>query len=130
MVPNKLKELEAARAKLASLEKSIAVELNKELAALPAQYGFSSAAEFAAAVTKAAGGRRGRKPGRKAKVAAKPIAAGKKRRKRAKITDATRAEVKKLVEAGKSGSEIARIVKISLPSVQNVKKALGLVKKR
>ena len=33
--------------------------------------------------------------------------AGSKRRKRAKITDATRAELKKLVDAGKSGREIA-----------------------
>lgn len=132
MSPNKLKELEAARAKLASLEKSIEVELHKELAALPGKFGFASAAEFVAAVTKAAGGRRGRKPG-KAKVAgkaAKPVKGGKKRRKRAVITDAMRTEVKKLAEAGKTGSEIAKAVGISLPSVQNVKKALGLVKKR
>lgn len=129
MVPNKLKELEAARAKLASLEKSIQAELNKELAALPAKYGFKSAAEFAAAVTKAAGGRPAGKPA-KAKAAAQPAAKGKKRRKRATITDATRSEVKKLVEAGKSGGEIAKAVGISLPSVQNIKRDLGLVKKR
>jgi hypothetical protein len=134
MLPNKLKELEAARAKIASLEKSIQAELNQELAALPAKYGFGSAAEFVAAVTKAAGARPGRKPG-KAKVAAKPaagpaVAGKKKRRKRAVITDAIRTEVKKLVDAGKSGSEIAKAVGVSLPSVQNIKKALGLVKKR
>ena len=131
MLPNKLKELEAARAKIASLEKSIATELNKELAALPAQYGFASAADFVAAVTKAAGGRPGRKPGKvKVAVAAKPATGGKKRRKRAKITEAMRAEVRKMAEAGKTGGEIAKAVKISLPSVQNIKKALGLVKKR
>jgi hypothetical protein len=33
--------------------------------------------------------------------------------------------VKKLVKAGKSGAEIAKEVGISLPSVQNVKKAAG-----
>jgi DNA-binding CsgD family transcriptional regulator len=38
-----------------------------------------------------------------------------------------RAEVKKLFEAGQTGAEIANAVGISLPSVQNVKKALGLV---
>ena len=66
-----------------------------------------------------------------AKPAAQPAAAGaKKRRTRAVITDATRAEVKKLVEAGKSGGAIAKALKISLPSVQNIKKALGLVKPR
>ena len=43
---------------------------------------------------------------------------------------ATRARVKKLVQAGKSGSQIAKAVGISLPSVHNIKKALGLVKSR
>ena len=46
------------------------------------------------------------------------------------MTDATRAEVKKLVEAGKTGGEIAKTVGVSLPTVQNIKKALGLVQKR
>jgi DNA-binding CsgD family transcriptional regulator len=50
------------------------------------------------------------------------------RRKRATITDATRAEVKTMVEAGKTGAEIAAALGISPPSVQNIKKALGLVK--
>ena len=31
---------------------------------------------------------------------------------------------------GKTGGEIAKSLGISLPSVQNIKKALGLVKKR
>jgi len=53
-----------------------------------------------------------------------------KRRKRAVITDQTRAEVKKLVESGKTGSQIAKTLGISLPSVQNIKKAIGLVKAR
>jgi hypothetical protein len=96
------------------------------LAKLPTQYGFQSANEFTSAVSAAAGSGRGRKPA-KAKVAAKAPKAG--RRRRAKITDATRAQVKKLVEAGKTGGEIAKSVGISLPSVQNIKKALGLVKK-
>ena len=119
MITTKLKELEAAKAKIAGLEKSIADELNKELAALPAKFGFDSVDSFVKAV-KAAGG-----TGSKSKAAG-----GKKRRTRAVITDVTRAEVKKLVEAGKTGSQIAKAVGISLPSVQNIKKALGLVKKR
>jgi DNA-binding NarL/FixJ family response regulator len=128
MITNKLKAIEAAKAKIAALEKSIATELNKELASLPAKYGFDSVKAFAKAV-KAAG-----TPG-KVRSVAKPAADGKpgpvgKKRTRAVITDATRAEVKKLVEAGKSGSAIAKSLKISLPSVQNIKKALGLVKAR
>jgi len=38
--------------------------------------------------------------------------------------------VKKLAKAGKTGSAIAEELGISLPSVQNIKKALGLVKAR
>jgi hypothetical protein len=50
------------------------------------------------------------------------------RAKRTEITAAIRATVKNLVKAGKSGAEIAKAVGISSASVQNVKKALGLVK--
>ena len=35
-----------------------------------------------------------------------------------------------MVSDGKTGAEIAKAAGISLPSVQNIKKALGLVKKR
>lgn len=97
--------------------------MNKELASLPAKYGFASVQAFARAVKAAAGG--------KVRGAAKATASGgKKRRRRAVITDAIRADVKKLAEAGKSGGAIAKALKISLPSVQNIKKALGLVKSR
>jgi len=124
MVTKKLQELAATRAKLAELEQSVAAELNHELAALPAQFGFKDVAAFIAAVRAAGGKRRGRKPG-----TAKVSAGKRHRRKRATITDATRAEVKKLVEQGRTGTEIAKAVGVSLPSVQNIKKALGLVGK-
>ena len=117
MVTDKIKQLEAAKAKLAQLEKSVAAGLQKELAGLPAAYGFDSVRAFFRAVTAAASG-----SGRKAGAA--------KRRKRSVITDATRAQVKKLSESGKTGAQIAKEVGISLPSVQNIKKALGLVKAR
>jgi DNA-binding NarL/FixJ family response regulator len=145
MVTDKLKELETARAKLASLEQSIADELSRELAALPARYGFTSTSEFVSAVNAATGSgpgrgrgrRRGRPPGSTSAAsasAAKPAAAagkrGRKRRTRAVITDETRSQVKKMVDAGKTGAEIAQTLKISVPSVQNIKKALGLVKER
>ena len=140
MVTDKLKELEAARLKLATLERSIADELNQELAGLPAKYGFASTSEFVSAVNAAAGGGpgrpRGRRRGRPPSAAAKPAASaapakrGRKRRTRAVITDETRAQVKKMVDSGKTGAEIAQTLKISVPSVQNIKKALGLVKER
>jgi len=118
MIANKLKEIEETRAKLAALESEAAKGLNEELAALPGQYGFATAKASIKAVKAAAGG------GRNA------LGAKKGRRTRAVITDATRAQVKKLSEAGKTGAQIAAAVGISVPSVQNIKKALGLVKAR
>lgn len=48
------------------------------------------------------------------------------RKARAVITDKTREKVKKLVEQGKTGAEIAEKLDISLPSVANIKKAEGI----
>ena len=123
MVTDQIKQLEATKAKIAKLEKEIAARLNKELASLPGKYGFDSAAEFVEAVVAASGGKRGSK---KASKGSAPAA----RRKRAIITPATHQEVKKLVEAGKTGADIAKLLRISIPSVHNIKKALGLVKAR
>jgi len=118
MIASSLKELNNTKAKVAQLEQALA----KELASLPSAYGFESLKSFVAALKAAAGG--------KVRGAARPKKpAARKVRKRAKITDAVRAKVKKLVEAGKTGSSIARAAGISLPSVQNIKKALGLVKR-
>ncbi|HVZ65013.1 MAG TPA: helix-turn-helix domain-containing protein [Lacunisphaera sp.] len=101
----------------------MAADLRAELAGLPARYGFENVQAFLKAVRTAGGSRRGRR-------AATPSAKRGPRRKRATVTDATRAEVKKLVEEGKTGGEIAKAVGVSLPTVQNIKKSLGLVKKR
>ena len=68
--------------------------------------------------------------GDKVRGAAKSKTSGGKNRTRAVITDETRANVKKLVEEGKLGAAIAEELGISLPSVQNIKKVLGLVKAR
>lgn len=119
MVTGKIKALAEAKARVAQLEHSIALGLNRELAALPAAFGFSDVRSFVRAVNTAAGRKRGRPPKTPAPV---------KRHKRAKITDAIRSRVKKLVGAGKTGSQISNALEISLPSVQNIKKALGLVR--
>ncbi|HTZ21294.1 MAG TPA: helix-turn-helix domain-containing protein [Opitutaceae bacterium] len=132
MLTEKIKELAAAKARVNELEQKIAAERVSELAALPASFGFESVAAFVKAVRAAAGSKpvRRRKARKARKAAGRPKKQQKKTRTRAKITDETRAEVKKLVEAKKTGAEIARALKISLPSVQNIKKALGLVKAR
>jgi hypothetical protein len=119
MITDKLKQLEATKTKMAGLVKAIETERGKELRSLPGKYGFDSVSDFIKAVKAAGGGRSGKK-------GAGPSG----KRTRAVITDETRAQVKKLVAAGKTGAEIAGSVGISLPSVQNIKKALGLVKSR
>ncbi|OAM87023.1 hypothetical protein AW736_25335 [Termitidicoccus mucosus] len=139
--------MEAAKAKVAELENSLEKEIKQKLSRLHTEFGFSDLESFIKALKYAAGAPRpGRKPGRPAKAAkaAKvekapavapkaekaPKAAGKKRGKRARITPELKAQVKTLVEAGKTGAVIAKELGISLPSVQNIKKEFGLVKKR
>jgi hypothetical protein len=117
MIANKLKEIEAAKARLAALELSVEADLKAELALLPQQFGFASAKAFIKAVKAATGGN----PGKSTRGAGK-------RRTRAVITDEMRAEVKKMAEEGKTGGFIAAKIGISLPSVQNIKKAFGLVR--
>jgi len=121
---DKLNQLEAAKAKLAEMEQSITAERRSALANLPSEFGYSDLNSFIKALKDAqqSGGRR--------KVRAKTAAPKATKRTRARITDETKTEVKSMVEAGKTGAEIAKALKISLPSVQNIKKALGLVKAR
>lgn len=124
MLADKIKELAAVKAQAAALEIEISEGLNKTLAGLPAYYGFDSVKSFIAAVRRAS---RSGKRGRGSKSASK---SDKTKRTRAKITDEIRAIVKKMVEDKKTGSAIAKTLGISIPSVQNIKKALGLVGKR
>ncbi len=127
-IPNLIKKVEAARAKLTALEKAASAEKNKVLVALPAKLGYADVKALIAAL-QAVEDPQHKGPVAKADAAKAP-AKGMKRRTRAVVTDATRAEVKKLVALGKTGGEIAKTVGVSLPTVQNIKKALGLIRKR
>jgi DNA-binding NarL/FixJ family response regulator len=121
---DKIKQLLVLKQRAAALEMAVAAERTHALASLPNEYGFDSVDELIAAV-RAAGGTGGASP--------RPSSTGPKttkRKRRVKITNETRSEVKKLVRAGKTGAQIAREVGISLPSIHNIKKALGLVQKR
>lgn len=119
MAKSTIQLISETRQLLAKLEQ----KLHAELAKLPAKFEFKSAEEFLAAFKAATGEKGG------GKVAAKK-SGGRKRKARVEITDEIVEKVGKLAKDGKTGSEIASAVGISLPSVQNIKKKLGLVKKR
>lgn len=125
---NKIKALKAEQQKIARQQAALEAKFNAQLASLPGQFGFDSADEFIAAV-KAATGADG-KPKAAGKAKAGRPAGVKGRRKRTKITDEIRTQVGDLVKAGKTNEEVAESVGISAPSVQNIKKLLGLVKNR
>jgi hypothetical protein len=116
-----------AYAKLAALKKEVAAleaqlsRGNRKLLALPAKHGFKSMDAFIDALRAASGSTGGKSAATKAHSGRKP---------RAKITPETKSKVKELVKADKTGAEIAKTLGISLPSVQNIKKELGLVKAR
>lgn len=112
-----LKRIATYKNRIAALEG----RLFGELAKLPGKYGFSNAEDFVVAVKQASG---------KSPRAAKAGKRGRKRKARAVITDAVRAKVKSMVGAKKTSAAIAAELDISVPTVQNIKKALGLVKAR
>ena len=129
MVTEKIKQLQALQAKADELQKSIDAERRQELAALPERYGFESLTDFIRALKGAAGSgaRRGRQPKAAASSGGEK---GGRRRRRAKITPEMKSQLKAMVQDGKTGAAIAKELGISLPSVQNIKKELGLVKAR
>ena len=125
MAQDTLKKIAEYKTRLADLER----DLFAQLAKLPAQYGFASAEEFIVAFRKSVAGKPGRKAGKAPKAAAgKKTKSG--RKARVMITPEIVEKVKALAVAGKTGNEIAEATGISLPSVQNLKKKLGLVSKK
>lgn len=132
MVTEVVKELEAAKAKVAELEQALQKERKQQLAGLPAEYGFDSLEDFIKALKSAGSGRGSAGAGRRGRApkAAAPSAAPRKKGKRARITPELKDKVKAAVVAGKTGAQIADEFGISVPSVQNIKKEFGLVKTR
>ncbi len=130
MVSEVVKELEAAKAKVAELETELSKERQEKLAKLHEEFGYSSLNAFIKALREAVGAPvSGARRGRKAKAVKK--AAGKARKgKRAKVTDDMKEQVRAMVGEGKTGAAIAKSLGVSLPTVHNIKKALGLVKAR
>ena len=124
-------KIQKAKAELAAAEAKLAAERVDALSRLPGDYGFSDVNDFIKALKEAYGTSKP-KPA-KVKASATTGRAEKAKAskgKRAKITDEIKLEVKNLHAAGKTGQEIADTLMISAPTVQNIKKELGLVKPR
>lgn len=129
MISDTQKQIAATKAKLEALEKKAAAEASKKLTNLHKTVGFSTRSDLIAALQSLEAPKKGRKTkATAAKKAGRPSA--KKRAKRTKITEELRSSVVSAVKAGKKGAEIAAEFGISIPSLQNIKKAAGLTKPR
>ncbi len=128
MFNEQLAKIEKAKADIAAAEAKLSADRIAALAKLPGDFGYDNLNAFLKAVKAAYG--KGGKAAKSGKAAAKAPKAKAAKGKRAKITDEVKAQVKALAEAGKTGQEIAKALGISMPSVQNIKKAFGMVKAR
>ena len=129
---DQIAELEKAKAKIIQAEAKLAADRVAALAKLPREYGYASLNEFIKALTAAIGkaGKGKKSKGAKTVKSSKPAKTKAGKRKRAKLTPELKQQVIAAVQAGDSGAKIAKTFSISLPSVQNIKKAAGLVKTR
>lgn len=135
MLTPKLQQLADYKAKIEKLEQSVSAERDTLLRRLHTEVGYGSRDELITALRGldsggAGGARRGRKPGKAAAASAAAPKGGKRRKKRAKITPELRNEIIAAVKAGGTGGAVARKFGVSLPTVQNIKNAAGLTKKR
>ena len=126
MKPAELKKLLAVREKLSAIEAKLGKKMQREMAGLPEKYGYDSMESFIAALQELSGG--GSSAGGGAGKAARGKAKG--RRSRGKVTEEVRQKVKEMFEAEKTGAEVAAEVGLSLPTIQAIKKKLGMVKAR
>jgi hypothetical protein len=142
MITNTLKAIKETKAKLASLEKKVAVERKARVQNLHKEAGFATRQELIDALQNLGGTatKKVKTRGRKATKASKPAKAPKAKKavkkgakKRAKRTVIT-AELKKgiigALKAGGTGAAIAAKFGVSVPTLHNIKKAAGLTKAR
>lgn len=135
MLTSKIKELAQYKAKVASLESAIETARLNQLRNLHTEAGFDSREELIAALRGLGKGKRKGRRGRPAKkAAAKKKTAGRKGKKgrkgRAVITPALRSRIEAAARGGATGQAIARKFDVSLPTVQNIKRAAGLTRKK
>lgn len=117
MLSSQLKELAKAKAKVVDLESAISKNRKKQLEKLHADLGFDSRESLISALRSLGRGGRGSKAGGK-----------KVRHKRTTITPELRAKIEAAVRAGGKGLDVANKFDVSLPTVQNIKRAAGLTR--
>jgi transposase len=125
MLSKRLNELAQQKAKLIELEKTILAERESAIQRLHLDMGYATRADLIKALREA--DKRRPKRGPKA-AAAKPAAAAGKKRRRAKVTAELRAGIEAAIRQGGTGSAIAKKFGVSLPTVQNIKRAAGLTR--
>lgn len=126
MLSSKIKELADYKAKIVELERAVLAEREAALARAHADLGFASRGDLIKALKALdkAAPKRGRKPAAKA---AAPKG-GKVRRKRTTITPELRDGILAAVKEGGTGAAVAKRFGVSLPTVQNIKRAAGLTR--
>ena len=122
MVTDKIKELAEFEAKIAALKPEIEQERRSELLALPEKYGYSNVKELIAALKEVGG--------IKKKRTTKKTTVSKRRKKRAKITPEIKDGILKALNEKKPVGAVAKEFKVSVASVNLIKKAAGLTKAR
>ena len=122
-----LTALQQAEAQVEALRKKVGKERSGRLKTLHLSFGFASRGQLIDALTELGGSGR---PGRPPAAAKSSAPVGRKKRKRARITPEMKTEIIKAIKEGSSGLTVAKRFSISSQSVQNIKKAAGLVQAR
>jgi hypothetical protein len=128
MLNKKLKEISLYKAKIAALEKSILAERQTKLKKLQSDLGYSSTADLIEALRSLNGAAPSASRGKASSSTAAASGAGRKRRKRAKVTDEMRQGMVTALRGGGKAADVAKQFGVSIPTVQNVKRAAGLTR--
>jgi hypothetical protein len=123
-----LTALQKAEAQVQQLRKQAASERAKHLEGLHVSFGFASRAELIEALAALDGTRRSGGSPRATTGNGTPLAGRKD--KRARLTPEMKHQIIEAIRAGESGVAIAKRFSVSGQTVQNVKKAAGLVQSR
>jgi hypothetical protein len=123
-----LTALQKAEAQVQLLRQKAASERAAHLKNLHAAFGFTSRAELIDALAALDGSGRRAAPGKA--TTSKAAASTATRKGRVRVTPGMKADIIKAIKAGDSGGAVATRFGVSSQTVQNIKKAAGLVKAR